>query len=482
MLFNSGQFIIFFPAVVLLYYVIPIRVRHFFLLFASYFFYMCWNVKYSLILLFSTLITYIGALIVERYKRKGIAAFFIILNLSILIYFKYINFFISILTEIAGHLGISLNIPIFDLILPVGISFYTFQALGYLIDVYCRKIHAERNFLRYALFVSFFPQLVAGPIERSGHLLNQLSVPVKFDPVNIRNGLLTMIWGFFLKLVIADRCSVLVNTVYSAYTDYSGIYLVMANVFFALQIYCDFMGYSVIAKGASSMLGIDLIDNFRQPYYAASIRDFWKRWHISLSTWFMDYLYIPLGGNRCSRGRKFFNLFVTFLVSGLWHGAAYTFVIWGILHAFYQMIEDLLTAPANKLIHLFRIRTDVLSWKLIAAIKTFILTDIAWIFFRAESLGSALYILRQSFMLGNINLLFSDGIYKLGLNARNLNILFVALIPLFICSWLRERGTDVKSWILEKNVIFRYAMYWAALILIILSLDITGQEFIYFQF
>ena len=482
MLFNSGKFIIFFPIVVSLYYILPARTKHIFLLFASYFFYMCWNVKYSLILLFSTLITYIGAIIVERYRKKGLVALFIILNLSILLYFKYINFFIQVLTEIAGRLGINLEIPVFDLILPVGISFYTFQALGYLIDVYRRKIDAEHDLLRYALFVSFFPQLVAGPIERSGHLLKQLSVPQKFDPDNIRNGLLTMIWGFFLKLVIADRCSVLVNTVYSSYTEYSGIQLVMANVLFALQIYCDFMGYSVIAKGASAMLGIDLIDNFRQPYFATSIKDFWKRWHISLSTWFLDYLYIPLGGNRCSRGRKYFNLFVTFLVSGLWHGAAYTFVIWGMLHGFYQMIEDLLTAPANRLTRLFHIKADALPWKLFAAVKTFILTDIAWIFFRAESLVAALYILRQSFMLGNINLLFGDGIYKLGLNTRNMNILLIALIPLLICGLLRERGTDVRSWILKKNVILRYAMYWAALILIILSLDITGQEFIYFQF
>ena len=341
MLFNSVQFMLFFPAVVLAYFIIPYRLKNLWLLAASYFFYMCWNAKYAVLLFSSTGITYASGLLIERVKQSGleeadkgkwkksVVALSILLNLAILFYFKYMNFALDILERLLRALHMEMNVPAFDIVLPVGISFYIFQALSYSIDVYRDDIFAEKNFCRYALFVSFFPQLVAGPIERSKHLLRQLSEPKPYNPERVRDGLLVMLWGFFLKLVIADRCAVLVNTVYGNDTAYHGFQLITANICFAFQIYCDFMGYSVIARGAARVLGYELMENFRQPYLAQSVKEFWRRWHISLSTWLRDYVYIPLGGSRGTKFLKYRNLLITFLVSGLWHGADTTFIAWG---------------------------------------------------------------------------------------------------------------------------------------------------------
>lgn len=288
--------------------------------------------------------------------------------------------------------------------------------------------------------------------------------------------------GGVLKLVIADRCSILVDTVYNSYELYTGFQLVLANVMFALQIYCDFMGYSTIAKGAAKVLGIDLMDNFSQPYFATSFKDFWRRWHISLSSWFRDYVFIPLGGSRGSKIKKYRNIFLTFMASGLWHGADLTFVAWGIIHGVYQIIEDLMKPLVEKIVTKCKIDLNLFSWKVVRIVKTFILVDIAWIFFRADTIDAAIHILKASFDISNLGLLLNDGIYQLGLNTRNMNILLIATVFLFIASYMKEKGINVFQWFSKQNFIFRYFLYWGALILIILSLDITGQEFIYFQF
>ena len=333
MLFNSFQFLIFFPIVLIVYYVLPNKIKYFWLLVASYYFYMCWNAKYALLILASTIITYISGLLIDKVKnsdktekskdtlKKWVVAGSFITNLGILFYFKYINFTLNIITQVLGKVHIQLNAPVFDIILPVGISFYTFQALSYTMDVYRGEIYAEKNFFRYALFVSFFPQLVAGPIERSKNLLKQLAVPKKFDFVKARDGFLLMIWGYFLKVVLADRIAIFVDTVYGDYQTFNGWYIAVATILFAVQIYCDFAGYSTIAMGAAEILGIDLMENFDAPYLSASVADFWRRWHISLTSWFKDYLYIPLGGSRKGKVRKYINKLIVFLVSGLWHGA-----------------------------------------------------------------------------------------------------------------------------------------------------------------
>lgn len=348
MLFNSVDFLIFFPIVVLIYFMVPKKVRYIWLLGTSYYFYMSWNPKYALLIFLSTLLTWLTGIGIGYFREKGSSvmaqklcvAVCCVANLGILAFFKYFDFLLENLNILLNGLGIqSINKP-FEVLLPVGISFYTFQALSYIIDVYRRDVKIEKNLARYALFVSFFPQLVAGPIERSTNLLTQIiELPKKklLDYQRITDGLIYMLYGFWLKMVIADRASVLVDYVFDKWYLYGTVELCVGAIMFAIQIYCDFASYSAIAIGASQVMGITLMENFEAPYFAVSIKDFWRRWHISLSSWFRDYVYIPLGGNRCSKIRKYFNLIVTFLASGLWHGANWTYVIWG---GFARIISD----------------------------------------------------------------------------------------------------------------------------------------------
>ncbi|WP_394372776.1 MBOAT family O-acyltransferase, partial [Peptoniphilus rhinitidis] len=333
MLFNSFEYLIFLPLVVIFYNLFSVKFKNIFLLLASLIFYSFWNVKYTLLMIFSIFITYLTGIYIENNRNKAkkmkIAVFLcFIINLGILFVFKYFNFFADLINNFSGK---DLNISI-DVILPVGISFYTFQALGYTIDVYRKDLCAEKNFIDYALFVSFFPQLVAGPIERSINLLPQIKNPRKFSYENLISGLVLFFYGMFLKLIIADRAAILVNEVFRNYTNFSREVLIISAILFTLQIYCDFYSYSIMAKGSARILGINLMDNFKEPLLSKSITEFWRRWHISLSTWFKDYLYIPLGGNRKGKIKKYFNLIIVFLVSGLWHGADLSFVLWGLIH------------------------------------------------------------------------------------------------------------------------------------------------------
>lgn len=354
MLFNSIEFLLFFPIVLLVYFVLPSRIRYFWLLIASYYFYMCWNPVYILLIVISTVITYLCGRIVGAFREKSgltekqkkrrmklvMAASFLV-NAGLLIYFKYTNFFIDCLNRVLGTLKME-KLTQLDILLPVGISFFTFQALGYTIDVYRGEVKAEKNLFKYALFVSFFPQLVAGPIERSKNLLGQIrEEPSRrlWNYQRVTSGLIIMLWGFFMKLVIADRAAILVDTVFDGYESYQMTGLVLGVVIFTVQIYCDFAGYSTIATGTARVLGFELMENFNTPFLAESVADFWRRWHISLGTWFRDYLYIPLGGSRCGKWKRYRNILITFGVSGLWHGANFTYVIWGLLHGFYQMAE-----------------------------------------------------------------------------------------------------------------------------------------------
>ena len=343
MIFNSYAFLAFFPIVTLAYYLMPMRARRPWLLAASYYFYMCWNAQYALLIAASTLVTYLCALALGRMEakagRRAVLALGLAINLGILCFFKYFGFFTDTFARIAARLGVRMAIPAFDVLLPVGISFYTFQALGYMIDVYRGKLPPERSLMRYALFVSFFPQLVAGPIERSENLLRQANEDHPLDEKAVRDGLLVMLLGFFEKLVIADRASLYVDAVYGNWQQASGLQILLATVAFAFQIYGDFGGYSHIAIGAAKVLGYDLMENFRQPYFAVSVRDFWRRWHISLSTWFREYVYIPLGGNRKGLGRQLLNIAIVWFLTGLWHGASWNFVLWGVYYAVLLLLE-----------------------------------------------------------------------------------------------------------------------------------------------
>ena len=391
MTFTSPEFVIFFAVFVPLYFVTPQRFRWIPLLIASYFFYAYGSGIYVVLIIATTLIDYTSARLMgatpDGRRRKLLLAASLTANLGTLFIFKYFNFFNQSFATLAHDLSMDYPIGALNVILPVGISFYTFQSMAYTIDVYRRAIEPEKHLGIFATFVAFFPQLVAGPIERAKHMLPQFHRSARFDAERMVEGLRLILWGAFKKIVIADRLAIYVNTVYNAPQQYSGLPLMIATIFFAFQIYGDFSAYSDIAIGAAKILGFDLMLNFRQPYFARSARDFWARWHISLSTWFRDYLYIPLGGNRVPFARNLLNLMIVFLVSGLWHGASWTFVIWGALHSVYIVVETILHHRG-------------IEFKLPALVKiacTFGLVTFAWIFFRANSFDDALYVVSHLF-------------------------------------------------------------------------------------
>lgn len=497
MLFNSLDFLVFFPIVVLLYILIPVKYRYIWLLIASYYFYMGWNAKYAILIGFSTVVTWLCGLLIGKCKEHShpkwervLLVACLLINLGILFVFKYWNFAFESLEAIAAMVGITVKAPELSLLLPVGISFYTFQALSYTIDVYRGTIPAEKNLLKYALFVSFFPQLVAGPIERSENLLNQVLESTKRNMVTFRgvkNGLVTMLWGLFIKMVIADRVAILVDTVFDSYYNYGTWELVLAAVGFALQIYCDFNGYSTVAIGAAEVMGFSLMENFETPYFSKSIKEFWRRWHVSLSTWFKDYVYIPLGGNRCSKPRRYFNLMVTFLVSGIWHGANWTYVVWGALHGGLQIVESIIAKPIRYINEKLKVNTESFSYKLGQVLVTNVLVVIAWIFFRAETITDAVNYIRRMFTCGD-PWMFSNGrLYELGLNYTEMHILWLAVLALIAVSIIRYvKHVNFALWLEEQVIWFRwiviYALIFATLVFGIYGTNFDTAQFIYFQF
>lgn len=484
MLFNSVDFLVFFPIVVMIYLIVPRKLRYLVLLIASYYFYMSWNPKYAVLIGISTLTTWICSLLMEKVsdisKRKLFLVINCFVNLGILFIFKYADFLINNVSHILSVLGFKTIERRLDLLLPVGISFYTFQALSYTIDVFRNKISPEKNLLKYALYVSFFPQLVAGPIERSTSLLPQIQNIQKSQLWNydrIRDGFLLMVWGFFQKLVIADRASILVNNVINNYANYGFLEIAIAVFLFAFQIYCDFGGYSNIARGAAKVMGFELMHNFKQPYLATSIKEFWRRWHISLTSWFTDYLYIPLGGNRKGDLRKYINIIIVFVVSGLWHGASWNFVVWGMLHAIFQVAEEIISKASN----IKRNTYETLSAKIRGTIITFIFVDFAWIFFMSKSLRNALGLIRQMFTVFQ-----TTDFFELGLDSGNWFILNGGLITLMIVDVLHEKKMSIYECVAKQEIWFRWILYFTLLWITILF-GIYGPEydtstFIYFQF
>ncbi|MBP3650676.1 MAG: MBOAT family protein [Clostridia bacterium] len=504
MLFNSGTFLLFFPIVTLAYFILPKKVRWVWLLVASFYFYMCWEPVYALLILASIAITYLSGLAIGHYagneekpRRIGMqklaVALSFILNLGILCFFKYFDFLAENLCNLLALTGIQLTRPKFSILLPVGISFYTFQALGYTMDVYRGKIDVERNFFRYALFVSFFPQLVAGPIERSGNLLRQLRTPTTVNYDRIRKGLMMMLWGYFLKMVISDRAAVIVNHVFGNFERYAGLTIVFATMMFAIQIYCDFGGYSAIAIGAAQVLGFELCQNFRQPYFATSVADFWHRWHISLSTWFRDYLYIPMGGSRRGKLRKWLNVLITFLVSGLWHGANWSYVLWGGLNGAMQVIgewKDLLKNKGKAMLTSKGWKepesTHSFSARLLKTLITFCLICLTWVFFRAESARQGFQILRQMFMSWNPWVLFDGTLLRIGLTQTQMLWLLVCIAVLFCVDILHEKGHHLRDELVRQQFWFRVLIYvlglFSILMFAVYGPGMDASAFIYFQF
>lgn len=493
MLFNSFHFLLFFPIVVLLYFLIPKSLKNLWLLAASCYFYISWNAKYMLLLFFSTAVTYASGLFLAYFSAKNsrkwkkiIVGISFFLNLSLLFWFKYFDFIIVNINRILSGLHMRLLNPAFDILLPVGISFYIFQALSYTMDVYREETKVERNFMKYALFVSFFPQLVAGPIERSKNLLCQLGENHSFEFERVREGLLLMLWGYFLKLAVADRIAVVVDTVYGDYAAYGGGYLVVASVLFAFQIYGDFAGYSTIAAGAAQVMGFHLMENFDCPYFSQSVSEFWRRWHISLSTWFRDYLYIPLGGNRKGKLRKQFNILVVFLMSGLWHGAQWSFVVWGGLNGVFQIAGDCLKPVRDKLNRIFCLDRDTLGHKAAKVFVTFLLVDFTWVFFRADQLKDAFLIIKSILSVHNPWIFFDNSLYDLGLSRREFQVMLFSTGILLVSDFLKYRGIRIRKVIVQQELWCRWLCYISA-VMFVLLFGVWGSaynesSFIYFQF
>lgn len=498
MLFTTLQFAVFFPIVVLFYYIVPKQGKQIWLLLASYYFYMGWNPKYALLIAISTFVTYGCGLVLDKVseqddaKRKKIAAMVIslLINLGLLAFFKYFYFLHDTLDSILGIFGGGLQQSKLDIVLPVGISFYTFQAIGYTVDVYRGEIKAEKNFVRYALFVSFFPQLVAGPIERSRNLLTQIQeIPAKkmWNYERAVKGLLTMLWGYFLKMVIADRASILVDQVFDVYYMCGGVALLLAVLLFGIQIYCDFASYSAIAIGAAQILGIELMENFKQPFFSKSISEFWRRWHISLSSWLRDYVYISLGGNRCSKIRRYLNIMATFLISGLWHGASWHFVVWGGLQGVFIIISDLMKPLKKTILEKGNVRVQTFGYKVVQVILTNILFFTSVIFFRADSIKDAFYYFDRLIHHFDVWSFFDQSVYELGLEQKEFHVLIVSILILFIVDAFCYIRKSTFAALLRKQCIFVQYVVIVFLWIFIWVFGIYGQgydaaQFIYFQF
>ncbi|WP_047446378.1 MBOAT family O-acyltransferase [Alistipes sp. ZOR0009] len=484
MLFNSLHFLLFFIIVTSLYFALPHNRRWLLLLISSCYFYMAFVPIYIIILGGTIVIDYFAGIFIEKSKGKRRKLFLVaslVANIGVLAVFKYYNFINENLSFLLHGFGASNPIPYLSILLPVGLSFHTFQAMSYTIEVYRGHQKAERHFGIYSLYVMFYPQLVAGPIERPQNMLHQFREKYDFDYDRVMSGLRLMAWGLFKKVVIADRLAIAVDTVFNNPEQHNSLSLIIATVFFTFQIFCDFSGYSDMALGAARIMGFKLMTNFDKPYQSKSVHEFWKRWHISLSTWFKDYLYITLGGNRVTVPRWYLNLFIVFLVSGLWHGANWTFVIWGALHGFYLVFGLITQKYRDRFNQLLRID----KVPIISTISTFVLVAFAWIFFRANSVDSAFYIVKHIFtgipdvvhqLINNQPVLESMGLKK---NDFALSILLIIFLETVHYVQSKKSLSDI---FVQKPAYVRWAVYYGVILAIIFLGVFENRQFIYFQF
>lgn len=490
MLFNSFQFLVFFPVVLIGYFLVPNKVKYIWLLLASYYFYMCWNPSYALLILIVTGVTYICGMVIDKSKKYTTRRFVLILGIlfpvGILLYFKYFTFLMRNVNRILNLINLKEINLWMGVLLPVGISFYTFQSISYVVDIYRGNLPAEKNILKYALYIAFFPQLVAGPIERPGNLLKQISNIPKiklWDYDRITNGMIFMLYGYFLKMVIADRLALIVDAVFTNYNELCWTSLILGAVSFAIQIYCDFASYSAIAIGASQIMGIVLMENFNSPYFAVSLKDFWNRWHISLSTWLRDYIYIPLGGSKCAGYKRDINLMVTFLVSGFWHGAAWKYIIWGGIHGFLRIVETETKQLRRRISRKIGIKERCISYKILCSAEVFLTVTLAWIFFRSNSAQDALHYIKRIFWL-------SGGVgWRQFIQIENLEIYVVvlAVVMLFLCDLAKElTGERIDVLLNRQNLYFKWGVLLIGIIMILVfgvyGVNVELEPFIYFQF
>jgi len=482
MLFNSLSFLVFFPVVTLLYFMLPHKFRWILLLAASCFFYMFFKPVYILILFGTIVIDYYAGIkleeITDQKKKKIFLVLSLVANIGVLVVFKYYNFINTNITDLLQSFGAENPIPYLKILLPIGLSFHTFQAMSYTIEVYRGNQKAERHFGIYALYVMFYPQLVAGPIERPQNILHQFYEKHKFEYNNVSAGLKLMLWGLFKKVVIADRLAIGVDEVYNHVNNYSGIALIIATVFFAMQIYCDFSGYSDIALGAARVMGFNLMLNFNRPYASRSVSEFWSRWHISLSSWFRDYLYIPLGGNRVKVSRMYLNLFIVFLISGIWHGANWTFVAWGALHGFYLVFALAVKPLSIKISNFFNKLSLGFFVKAFNVVVVFGLVAFTWLFFRANSMSDALYIVKHMTDINHLNI--PRDIYLN--NGQDFFVTSVFLILLMEA--IQYINANYRNVLFESKFSFLRWGFCTLLLLLIFTMGVfhKNTEFIYFQF
>jgi alginate O-acetyltransferase complex protein AlgI len=474
MLFNSFHFLLFFPVVTIIYFLLAHPWRWIWLLAASCYFYMAFVPVYILILGFTIVIDYFAGIYIERSEgknRKWLLAISLVANIGILMFFKYFNFINENWSLLLDKMGYTNLVPFLAILLPIGLSFHTFQAMSYTIEVYRGNQKAERHFGIYALYVMFYPQLVAGPIERPQNLLHQFYEKYSFDYSRVVAGLRLMLWGFFIKIVIADTLASAVDVVYNNPQHYSGIPLILSTVFFSFQIYCDFAGYSLIAIGTAKVMGFDLMKNFDSPYFSQNISEFWRRWHISLSTWFKDYLYIPLGGSRVSIPRWYLNLALIFLISGIWHGAKWTFVIWGALHGIYSILYIAFIPKAKA-------EDSPVIFKIVGILTVFIAVSLAWVFFRAANVQDAWYILTHFLAAGK-----GWQAYTSAVNLKIIALDFLLIVFLLLAEWAMKQE-KAQAWFMTRSSL-RMASYFVIQYAIVFKLfygDLSRHQFIYFQF
>lgn len=467
---DSISFLIFLSAVFVTFYAVPKRFQYIILLVASWIFYFLLSPTGTIALATIILITYFGAKIIEKKHNRIIFLISLGLCLIILLFYKFA-------VTLAGSASI---------VVPIGISFYTLQAIGYLIDVYWGKVENENNLLIYALYVSFFPTILSGPIERSDNLLKQIRKGTDFSYEGVKEGILLMLLGYFEKILIADRISSMVDTAFLCYDELTGAAVAFGVVLYAIQIYADFAGYSYIVIGISKVLGFQLLENFRRPYFAINIKDFWRRWHISLSAWLRDYVYIPLGGSRCGKVRTYMNLVATFIVSGVWHGVGFHYVIWGLIHGLYQVVSSLTEKFRREIQDFFRVKKESLRMRPFKVLMTFFWVDFAWLFFRASSVSEAYKIIKC--IAGNFDLRYtiSEETYLLGMSKERFVILLFELVIMLLIDILHEKGGSIRRWLNKRPVVLRWGVYMVILLVLltgaIYNYGIDASTFIYAQF
>ena len=483
MLFNSFHFLFFFIVFLPLYFLTSGRLRKVLTLFASYYFYMCWSRKYITLIWAITLVDFVTGILIEQARAISLRRLYLFVslgsNILLLIVFKYFNFMSLSVSRALHHSGFAVNDPplLLSVILPIGLSFHTFQAMSYTIEVYKGRSPAERSFLHYALYVAFFPQMVAGPIERPNHLLPQFHIEHRFSWPDVAYGARQTLWGLFKKMILADGVASFVNMAYARPEQFDGTVLLVATLMFALQIYCDFSGYSDMAIGLGRIMGFHLTTNFRRPYFARSVGEFWHRWHISLSTWFRDYVYIPLGGNRVAVPRFYLNILITFVASGLWHGANWTFIIWGFLHGLYLLLSHWTAPVRRQLREILRMEKFPKALASFQVMLTLVLVCFAWVFFRASSLRDALFISRHIFTFGHFDThLFLAG----GIQQADLPVFLFLVLSMIVVEWLIEHPEHRPALWSKRSV--RYALYYACIFAVIFYGTFGHVDFIYFKF